>query len=157
MRTKIEWRSASRESYNDFCEKNKDVKLTFDEWKTIIYGFNESFRDYILETGEKIKFPYGFGEFSINKKRRKPTKGPNDEFINLPVNWVETRKRGKLIYNFNYHTEGFFFGWMWFKNTARIRNSDIWFFKPTRATSRLLAHYLNVNEKYQHLYNEWKL
>ena len=36
--------------------------------------FNEYFKNYILETGEKVKAPFGFGEFSINKKKRKKIK-----------------------------------------------------------------------------------
>ena len=156
MRVKIDWRSASRENYKSFCKKHPSIKLTFDEWKNIVYAFNEEFKDYILETGEKAKLPFGFGEFSINKKKRRKKKGLNDEFVNLPVDWKKTREKGKIIYNFNYHTEGYFFGWMWFKETARLRNTELWYFKPCRNTSRLLSHYINASEKYQHLYREWK-
>ena len=157
MRTKLDWRSASKENYTDFCKKNPSIKLTFDEWKGIVYGFNDLFRLYILETGEKAKLPQGFGEFSINKKKRVKIKVHNDrEFINLPVDWKKTKEKGKIIYNFNYHTEGFFFGWMWFKRTARFTDADLWYFKPTRDTSRLLAHYIKTNDKYQHLYREWR-
>ena len=124
-------------------------------WKNIIYSFNESFRDYILETGDKVKYPYGIGEFSINKKYRKKKKGKNDEFMNLPIDWKKTMERGKRTYQLNFHTEGYFFGWVWFKNTSRIKFTDLWYFKPSRTTSRLLAHYLKVNDKYQHLYREW--
>jgi nucleoid DNA-binding protein len=156
MRVKIDWRSASRENYKSFCKKHPSIKLSFDEWKNIVYAFNEEFKDYILETGEKAKLPFGFGEFSINKKKRRKKKGLNDEFVNLPVDWKKTREKGKIIYNFNYHTEGYFFGWMWFKETARLRNTELWYFKPCRNTSRLLSHYINASEKYQHLYREWK-
>lgn len=156
MRVKVDWRSASRESYRIFCKKHPSIKLTYDEWRNILYTFSESFRNYILETGEKAKLPYGFGEFSINKKKRRKLKGLKDEFINLPIDWKKSKEKGKKIYNFNYHTEGFFFGWMWFKETIRLKNSDLWYFKPSRTTSRLLAHYIGANEKYQHLYNEWK-
>lgn len=156
MRVKIDWRSASRENYKSFCKKHPSIKLSFDEWKNIVYTFNEEFKDYILETGERAKLPFGFGEFSINKKKRRKKKGLNDEFVNLPVDWKKTKEKGKIIYNFNYHTEGYFFGWMWFKETARLRNTELWYFKPCRNTSRLLSHYINTNEKYQHLYREWK-
>ena len=156
MRVKIDWRSASRENYKSFCKKHPSIKLSFDEWKNIVYTFNEEFKDYILETGEKAKLPFGFGEFSVNKKKRRKKKGLNDEFVNLPVDWKKTKEKGKIIYNFNYHTEGYFFGWMWFKETARLRNTELWYFKPCRSTSRLLSHYINTNEKYQHLYREWK-
>jgi len=158
MRTKVDWRSSSKDNYNQFCKKHQSVKLTFDEWRNILYTYNESFKEYILETGEKAKLPYGFGEFSINKKKRKRLKNNIDgkEFINLPIDWQKTKEKGKVIYNFNYHTEGYFFGWMWFKPTARFKNSDLWYFKPSRLTSRLLSHYLKTNDKYQYIYNEWK-
>ena len=156
MRVKIDWRTASKENYNNFCKKHPSIKLTFDEWRNIIYSYNEHFKNYILETGEKAKLPFGFGEFSINKKKRRKKKGLNDEFVNLPIDWQKTREKGKVIYNFNYHTEGFFFGWMWFKSTARLKNTDLWYFKPSRTTSRLLSHYLKTNEKYQHIYREYK-
>lgn len=156
MRVKVDWRSASRENYNDFCKKVPSLNLTFDEWRNIIYTFNEEFKNYILETGEKARLPFGFGEFSINKKKRRKKKGLNDEFVNLPIDWQKTKERGKRIYNFNFHTEGFFFGWMWFKDSARLKNVDLWYFKPSRVTSRLLSHYIKTNEKYQHIYNEWK-
>jgi nucleoid DNA-binding protein len=156
MRVKIDWRSSSKENYINFCKKNPSIKISFDEWKNIVYSFNESFKNYILETGEKAKLPFGFGEFSINKKKRRKVKGLNDEFVNLPVDWKRTKEKGKVIYNFNYHTEGYFFGWVWFKNTTRIKNVDLFYFKPTRNTSRLLSHYIKTDEKYQHIYREWK-
>jgi nucleoid DNA-binding protein len=157
-RTKIDWRSSSKDSYNNFCKKHPSVKLTYDEWRNILYTYNESFKEYILETGEKVKLPFGFGEFSINKKKRRKLKNNIDgkEFVNLPIDWQKTKEKGKVIYNFNYHTEGYFFGWMWFKQTARFKHSELWYFKPSRLTSRLLSHYLKTNDKYQYIYQEWK-
>lgn len=157
MRVKIDWRSASKENYNHFCKKNPSVKLTFDEWRNIVYGYNDAFKEYILETGERAKLPYGFGEFSINKKKRRKVKGVDGkEFINLPIDWKKTKEKGKRIYNFNFHTEGYFFGWVWFKDTARFKHSKLWYFKPSRTTSRLLSHYIKTEDRYQHIYHEWK-
>lgn len=157
MRVKVDWRSSSRENYNNFCKNNSSIKVSFDQWKNIVYTFNELFKNYILETGERAKLPAGFGEFSINKKKRRKVKGVDGkEFVNLPVDWKKTKEKGKIIYNFNYHTEGYFFGWVWFKETARLKNVDLWYFKPSRITSRLLSHYLKTDEKYQHIYREWK-
>lgn len=155
-RVAVDWRSGSKESYNKFCKKFPTTILTFDEWRNIIYSYNEAFKEYILETGEKAKLPFGFGEFSINKKKRKRTKDKDGkEFINLPIDWQKTKEKGKVIYNFNFHTEGYFFGWVWFKQSARFRNADLWYFKPSRITSRLLAHYLKANDKYMNIYREW--
>jgi hypothetical protein len=157
MRTKIDWRSSSKENYNNFCNKNPTLKITFDQWKNIIYSYNEYFKNYILETGEKARLPFGFGEFSINKKKRRKLKTVDGkEVVNLPIDWKKTKEKGKRIYNFNYHTEGFFFGWIWFKESTRIRNIDLWYFKPSRTTSRLLSHYIKTDNKYQNIYCEWK-
>lgn len=156
-RVKIDWRSSSKENYKGFCKKHPLIKLTFDEWRNIIYSFNEAFKNYILETGEKAKLPLGFGEFSINKKKRKKFKKVDGvDVINLPIDWQKSKEKGKRIYNFNYHTEGYFFGWMWFRETARLKHTNLWYFKPTRTTSRLLSHYIKTDEKYQHIYREWK-
>ena len=157
MRTKVGWRSASRDTYKDFRKKHPSIEIPFDEWKKVVYGFNESFRDYILETGEKIKLPLGYGQFSINKKKRQCYKTKDGiEYVNLAIDWVKSKQKGKRIYNFNYHTDGYFFGWKWFKETARIKYPNLWFFKASRTTCRLLSHYLKVDNKYQHMYNEWK-
>jgi len=122
-----------------------------------VYQYNDAFKHYILETGEKVKIVGSIGDFSINKKKRRRVKDKDGkEFINLPIDWQKTKEKGKVIYNFNYHTEGYFFGWMWFKDSARFRNSELWYFKPSRLTSRLLSHYIKTDNKYQHIYNEWK-
>ncbi len=157
MRTKVDWRSASKENYSNFCKKHPSIKLTFEEWRNIIYSYTDGFREYILETGEKAKLPFGFGDFSINKKKRKKMKDVDGkEFVNLPIDWKKTREKGKRIYNFNFHTEGYFFGWMWFKDSARLKHTELWYFKPSRTTSRMLSHYLKTNDRYQHIYCEWK-
>lgn len=154
MRNKIDFRTASKDNYKAFCIEYPHIKLSYDEWRAIVYGFNEMFKEYILETGEAAKLPYGFGEFTIKKKKRKKKVGLNNEFINLPIDWKKTKEKGKKIYNFNFHTEGYFFGWLWLKNTARLQNLEMWYFKPCRNTSRLLAHYIKADPKYQHIYRE---
>ena len=156
-RVHIEWRSSSKDNYNNFCKKNPNIKITFNEWRNIVYQYNEYFKNYILETGEKARLPFGFGEFSVNKKKRKKFKNiKGEEYINLPVDWQKSKEKGKRIYNFNYHTEGYFFGWIWFKESARIKNVDLWYFKPSRTTSRLLSHYIQTDNKYQNIYMQWK-
>ncbi len=157
MRTAVDFRSSSKDNYTSFKKAYPDIKISFEVWKNILYTFNEEFKTYILETGQKSKLPGGLGDFSINKKKRKHIKTLPDgrQLINLAIDWKKTKERGKKIYNFNYHTEGFSFRWMWFKRNARFKNSDLWWFKPTRITSRLLAHYIKTDNKYQHIYREW--
>jgi nucleoid DNA-binding protein len=155
-RTKVDWRSASKDNYKDFCKKYPEIEITFVEWKNVIYIYNDYYRNYILESGERVKMPFGFGEFSIIKRKRK-TKYTKDGkvYINLPIDWQATKKAGKIIYNFNRHTDGYFFGWHWFKQKTKIMHSKLWYFKPARETSRLIKHYLTTDKKYQYLYSLW--
>jgi hypothetical protein len=70
MRVAIDWRSASKENYNNFKSEKPEINLSFDDWKRVVYGFNYMFVEHMLETGEKVKLPCGIGDFAINKKKR---------------------------------------------------------------------------------------
>ena len=156
-RPKVDWRSSSISNYKSFCEKYPEQKISYEDWSKIIYAFSHMAVEHVLETGEKIKFPLGIGEFSINKIKRKTHKNFNGkQIVNLPIDWKKTKEKGKVIYNFNFHTEGYFFGWHWFKRSARFKNNEFVYFKPCRYASRLLSHYLKVDEKYEHIYPQWK-
>lgn len=155
MRVHVDWRSGSTENYKSFKKAYPQIDLSLEQWKNIIYTFNEKFKLYILETGDVAKLPGGIGDFSITKKKRRKTRGTNDEFINLPVDWKKTKEKGKIIYNFNFHTEGYFFGWIWFNETGRFKTSNLWNFKASRTTSRLLAHYINTYDKCKDIYKQW--
>lgn len=157
MRTACEWRMASKANYKKFKEQFPDISLSYLQWSNIIYNFNYAVRDYILETGERFKLPWGFGEVSVTKKKRKQiyVLPSGEERINLPIDWQKTKKAGKRIFLFNFHTDGYSFKWKWFIHTARLRNSRLWVFKPSRLSSRMLKHYLS-QPGYQFRYREWQ-
>ena len=155
-RTAVEYRTASLENYKRFCKEHTEINLSIDEWRGILYSFSDLFKEYILETGEKIKFPSGWGEFSVEKKKRAKTITYNGkERIILPIDWQRTKEKGKRIYNFNFHTEGYSFKWKWFRETSIFKQRIVWYFKPSRPTSRIIAHYLNIDKEYQHKYLQW--
>jgi len=154
-RSAVDYRTSSLDNYKKFCKKFPDMKYTYAEWRSVQYEYMEQFKFYLLETGEKESLPFNFGTFGIIKKKRKRTRGKNGEFINLPVDWKKTKEKGKKIYNFNFHTDGYFFGWQWFKRKNSFAMSDLWYFKPSRVTSRLLAHYIHSDKKYQLIYQEF--
>lgn len=155
MRVAREYRQVSRANYELFCREKPNIKLSFLEWSNIIYSFNYGMRDYALETGEIIKFPWGLGELAISKKKTKKfmTDPTGTERVNLAVDWAKTRKLGKRVYHLNHHTNGFKFKWKWFPRSARFKQHRLWVFKPSRVSSRLITHY--INQKYSHKYREW--
>jgi len=156
-RSAVDWRTATRANYIAFCKSHPEIELEYGDWTSIVYRYMDLFRDEMLETGEKRRLPAGLGEFAIKKKKRKRFKvSPEGKsFINLPVDWKKSKEMGKKIYIFNYHTEGYGFSWKWFKNSAHFRFWDLWYFKPSRVTARMLSHYLKTDEEYQHKYCEW--
>jgi nucleoid DNA-binding protein len=156
-RSSVDWRSGSTKNYKEFCKNHPSIKISIEDWRKIIYAFSDEFKAYILETGHRVKMPEGMGSFSIQKKKRRQFVGENNQYINLPIDWQKTKNKGKYIYNFNFHTEGFYFGWHWFRPATAVRHAQLWHFKATRVTSRLLAHYLKTDPKYMNLYKNWSL
>ena len=158
MRKKIDFRTRSKETYNNFCTTYPEIHLTFNEWYSIIYMYSELVRDHIIETGRIFKFPKGIGEFTINKRKvPKVITVDGVERITLPINWKKSKERGKRIYEMNYHTEGYRFSWMWInKKKSLIFMSGLWKFKAHRKSSRILASCLKSGEGYHDKYCEWK-
>jgi len=155
MRPKIEYRTASKQVYKKFREKYPSSTLSYTQWSDILYSFNYGFRDYCLETGRKAKFPYGVGVFCITKYKEKKIKVVDGvQYVNLHVDWKKTKEKGYRIYHMNNHTEGCAFKWYWIGRTARFFQSDIWSFKPSRVSSRLISHY--IKQKYSSKYLDWK-
>lgn len=157
-RVAVQYRTTSKEVYKKFCDSHPSINISFEKWKEIIYTFNYGFRDHLLETGDKGKLPWGMGSFSISKRKAKKLYSyKGKEYINMPVDWVKSKKLGKKVYMFNPHTDGYRYKWIWFKKEARIKYIDIWIFKPSRVTSRKLADYLKrPNSPYAQLYKEWE-
>lgn len=157
-RVSVEYRTSSKAAYDKFIADNPTLSISFEKWKEVIYTFNELFRDYVLESGEKAKLPFGLGSFAISKKKPKRYKThEGKEYINLPVDWAKTRKAGKKIYHLNTHTDGCRFKWFWFPTESRIYQVHIWNFKPSRTSSRKIKEYLTKpNSNFSQLYKSWE-
>jgi hypothetical protein len=157
MRTKIEYRQASKETWKRFCDANPDIKITYLAFQKIIYGFNYAFRDDTIQTGKKNKLLYGFGVFVVEKYKRRKTKILPDgtEVFNLSVDWKKTRELGKYVYHLNRHTDGNSLRWRWFPRSAKFKMSEVWSFKPSRISSRLIKHYLLQDTNQQNKYFNW--
>lgn len=152
----IEYISASKKNYKEFCQNHPNIPISFKTFKDIIYTSNSIYANFVLE-GEKIKLPHGFGSLAINKKKQKykiTIKGKDK--ILLAVNWQESRRLGKKIYYTNSHTDGYRYKWYWLKSDVFITDTYIWGFTPSRINSRKLAQLLKQeNSPYIHLYREY--
>lgn len=153
-RVSVDFRTASKEVYKKFCDKFPHINITFDQFKSIVYTYTDIFKNYIMFSGEDAKLPWGLGSFTIVKKRPTVIKNPNtgEERINYPVDWKSTKELNKIIYHLNYHTDGYRFNWVWFRSSAKIYQTDIWSFKPSRETSRELNKHIKSDPVFYQIY-----
>lgn len=157
-RVSVQYSQTSKATYNRFCEANPTIKITYLQYSNIIYAFNYGFRDYIYETGDKGKLPFGFGDFVINKYKPKIDRllGKEEEGKKsfIPVDWKKTKELGRYVYHLNLHSDGWKYKFQWNYSSARFKGYKLWWFKPSRVTSRTLRHYIN-QEQYRNKYLTW--
>lgn len=159
MRIKYDYRTASKETYNKFKLAFPDISISYQQYRDILIAYSDFFKDYIIQTGDICKLPYGFGYFTVVKKKIKRYKNFNDPngkpYINLPIDWKASKEEGKRVYHMNFHTDGFRCKWFWHVGSARFSFINTVVFKPSRDTSRSLAKVLNKpNSTYIQLYRE---
>lgn len=147
-------RTASKEAYKKFKEKHPNSPLSCAQYIKLLHTFNSLFIVHILETGEKVKLPYGFGPITICKKKQTTFyEKDGNKYTILSVDWKQSKELGYKVYNLNGHTSGFRYRWYWYPHEARFFQSHIWTFKPCRKMSRLLATYLKKpNSEYKDIY-----
>lgn len=106
-------------------------------YRKICYAFNKKVIDKAL-TGSLVKLPHSMGciwckKFKINWE--KP-----------PIDLNETRKKGKVVYHLNEHSNGWCARWTWSKRNNLIANLIYYSFKPTRSNSRKLSNVMQQPE-----------
>lgn len=153
-----QWRSSSKANYNEFLVRNSSSKITYDLFVKIIYAWNNALAKHILDTGVRIRIPYGLGLLTVTKykpkKYRISKKG--EQIVNLPIDWLETKKQGKYVYHMNYETDGFNYYWYWNCYSSHIKTPSIWKLEMARVHSRSLASILKKpNSTNKFLYKEW--
>lgn len=163
-----EWRSGSKENWNALKKQNKKLKkYSLAEYNKVLYTFNQILIDYVLETGDIVRFPFGLGHLSINKYKKTKFIKQKDgsEKINLNPDWKKTldlwkeceecKQQKKLVYHLNFHSDGFSYYWLWVLGSNMLQGS-IWKFELNRVHSRKLASLiLQPNTHYKHLYKSY--
>lgn len=155
-RTKIGYRSGSKEAYQLFKETHPETELTFRQFYDIIMTWNTSIMEHIIHTGDEVKLPYGFGVLTIAKYKQKKKRITKDgrEIMNLSINWAATRAEGKKVYHMNFHTDGYKYFWKWDSKRSYFKASSIWAFKAHRYFARYLAKQLKESEEIKNLYKD---
>lgn len=127
-----EYRETTKDNSLYNIDKNTYNNIIDDYWKAVAE---------LLISGEEIKLPSGFGPMSV--KKRKLGKS-------YPVDWKATVEVGKLVLNFNEHTNGRKPFFLWSLDKAKIVNINYYRFKPCRGIARALAK--KIKEEHQDYY-----
>ena len=153
-----DYRSASKEQYESFVKNYPEIKITYSLYKEIITKWNASLAQHILDTGNKVKIPFGIGPLTITKykPRLKFKEIDGVRYPNRAIDWAATKKEGKTIYHLNTNTDGMKYYWCWFPAQSYIKCSHIWKFEMARTHSRQLAKYLkNPKDNRKDNYKQW--
>jgi len=121
-------------------------RVTFNK---ILGDYFKAIVDYMLYDNYIFDPGMGIGKFFIAKQWR-------GKMNNLAINWVETKKQGKLVHYLNEHTNNYIYRFMWKvppKNSYTWNYMSSYRFLPTRSNKRTLAR-LILDEGYD--YFEYK-
>lgn len=147
-RPKLAYSSHSKATYERFCKAHPEVNIPFAKWKEVIKTHNGLYRDYIIETGQDVKFIPGIGSFMIRKRKNKryiECKTLGKTFIGLSCDFNMTRKIGKPVYHLNAHSDGYNYTWFWARDlTMSIFAVTLWRFVACRKGKRGLAAFAKM-------------
>lgn len=127
------------EEYISDKEQESPYYVTYEEYVNICSLFYKSISKLVVDEGIKFRLPFGMGHLFVRKK--KPTTTSH-----MPIDWVQTAREGKVIYNFNEHTKGFGYKFHWSKPN-NIKYKFTYRLELTRENKRYLAKAIKQNKK----------
>lgn len=127
-----------------FTESNNHLVLDKKTYMKLNKEALEMLKDKIL-AGEIVNLGARLGNISI-VKRKQSIEGLVKKNKST-LDWVNTKKLKRPIVNFNDHTNGYVYRFVWHKSNANAKNVFLYKFIPCRHLKRELAHYIKVLKK----------
>lgn len=130
---------SSRNFLNSFRKRYSDIKISNNEYFNVLNMACLEIRDCLLEDGQ-FKLANRLGDLMIRKFY---PKGKGSSFTIFDKG--ETNKAGKPVFQFNDHSGGFMYRFIWNKKRCKmINDKNMWTFKPIRSIKRKLATILKT-------------
>ena len=130
--------------YTGFCKRYPEVKITPAEHYNVMKASGQIIADLLLKDGE-VKMGSRLGPLLI---RGFVPNGSGSRFVSTKVK--ESVEAGKPIYEFNDHTGGLIYRFLWNKHKCKgVTDKNMWVFKPIRSIKRRLA-FLLINNMAQY-------
>lgn len=120
----------SKANYKLFIVKYPDSGVTYEEYITVLKESTSTIRDHILENSLGFKLPQNLGYIAVTSFKT------NKKFI--AIDWVNTRRLGKVIPLTNFHSFGQAYKIMLFKN-SKIKPLIVYKMNAHRIIKRMLG------------------
>lgn len=120
--------------------RERGIDIDYKTFQKIIWTHNQIMMDCAANEEAGIELPERLGHIVVTKFKSKN--------INRPIDWVNTKKVGKIIPLLNLHSFGFMFHIRWFKMVTIFKNRRIYRFEPYRLFKRAVAANAKAGKKY---------
>jgi hypothetical protein len=127
--------------YTNFRKRHPETQIAPELHSHILKEAGGVMGDLLLKEGS-LKMGSRLGDILIRKFIPRG-KGSNFAVFTLPH---ESKMQGKAVYEFNDHTGGYIYRFLWNKRKCKgITDKNMWVFKPLRPLKRQLAFILKNN------------
>lgn len=128
--------------YKDYIKdipKESAYYVTYNEYAKIVGLFYKEVSSKIIKDAEVFSLPFRMGNTYVEKKALDYNNRP-------PIDWQLTTQHGKVIYNFNEHSNGYKYEMKWSKILAALHNIYLYRLVYTRANKRKVAKHIKEKE-----------
>lgn len=131
-----------RQEYNLFIKKYPTSGITYIDFINILKGSNMVIKDQILDNPLGFKAPYNLGYFAVDRFKT------SKKFV--AIDWVNTKKLGKVVPLTNFHSFGHAYKIKLYKNPKMV-SLFVYKMDAHRLLKRQLAKYIK-EEKRQYIH-----
>jgi len=120
--------------YISHFDESHPYHITYSDYSQIVSDYLKYVSDLIVVKSMTFKLPFRLGTLSVYKHK------PIFKSVNrMAIDWPETNRLGKAVYNFNEHSNGYSYRFRWDRNGSLDKNMSLYSFKPSRNNARLVA------------------
>ena len=124
-------------------KKDYNDDLDYPTFRKILYMFNDSVLDSLLESSEGFKMPFGLGYVQIVKYKPKSMTPKS-----LSVDYKSSAEYSKTIYHLNEHSNGYKYRLYWSKTPQTFPDRYRYQLQLVRQNKRRLAQLIFNNHDY---------
>ena len=137
MKLGTRYNPCSDKSWREF-RKQTGIDIDFKTFKEIIWQTNKEISDTIIndEIGAKIPASLGYSVVTKYKSEKQP------------IDWINTRKLGKVVPLLNLHSFGYIHHIKWFFTGCGSKNIPLYKFKGCRYLTRSVSKSIKKGKKY---------